>query len=380
MLKGKTVIFLSCSSTHADGLARPIRDALNRIGYHAVIVMDEPQLRGTFDPESKVESYIQAADAFVALCTEDSRIPEGTSQNIIDEIARARMHPSLRDVVCVLKEPSVKLPSNINPTWEDLSATDPDGALAVILGQLGAWEVSPLASSSPAVSSLALSDEFFDALFNGVRIGDHELAERRLLHIFTDVRKQHHYLVVDGIFERFLAASETEEPIHVLSSFLEASSRIDPSSISLDRIAQLSESAVFQHRSCAATILWGLAEVAPGIVPLDLVASLARPAHEDWYVFSPALAAAKQLALVRKSAWNIFYKLSRSEEADDRSYAASSAIAIARVDLALVPPDLAKHLANDTDSTVAKSGRELLLMIGGVTEERRAKVYGKFGL
>ena len=39
----------------------PIRDRLNQLGYHAVIVQDEPSLRGSFDLESKVDKYIEAA-------------------------------------------------------------------------------------------------------------------------------------------------------------------------------------------------------------------------------------------------------------------------------------------------------------------------------
>jgi len=102
VLNGKTVVFLSCQLADADRLARPIRNALNDRGYHAVIVMDEPLLRGTFEPESKVTGYLDASDAFAALCTDDVRNPGKTAQNIIDEIGRARMHLKLREVVCVL--------------------------------------------------------------------------------------------------------------------------------------------------------------------------------------------------------------------------------------------------------------------------------------
>src|SRR5580698_6931726 len=103
MLEGRTVVFLSCMDAFADQLARPIRDQLKDLGYRAIIVTDEPSLRGAFDPESKVNAYIEASDAFVALCTDDARVPGSTAQNIIDEIGRARSHPSLREVVCVLK-------------------------------------------------------------------------------------------------------------------------------------------------------------------------------------------------------------------------------------------------------------------------------------
>jgi len=84
---------LSDQSADADGLARPVRDELTARGYHAVIIMDEPLLRGTFDPESKVMAYIEASDAFVAFCTDDIRNPGRTAQNIIDEIGRARAAP-----------------------------------------------------------------------------------------------------------------------------------------------------------------------------------------------------------------------------------------------------------------------------------------------
>jgi hypothetical protein len=380
MLNGKTVVFLSCTTLHADPLVRPIRDALNALGYHAVIVMDEPLLRGTFEPESKVRGYIDASDAFIALCTEDPRVPGNTAQNIIDEIARARTHPSLREVVCVLKEPAVTLPSNINPTWGYLSPTDPDAALAVITAQLTAWNVSPAADAPVARPSVSLPEGFLDDLLLGVQIGDHELAERRLLNLLTRVRREFHDLVIDALFEMFLAADEDDSPIHVLSSFLEAASRIDPGLIGVPRVAVLSESQIFQHRSCAASILWGLADVVPGIVPLDIVASLARPAHEDWYVYSPALAAAKQIALTRRSAWLIFQSLARSDEPDDRSYAASAAIGVATINPALVPLDLAKLLATDEDDTVAKQGKDLLEAIQGVTEDQRRGAYGEFGL
>lgn len=73
MLEGRTVVFVSRMAAVKDQLAGPIRDKLNDLRYHAVIVMDEPLLRGSFDPESKVSVHIEASDAFVALCTEDPR-------------------------------------------------------------------------------------------------------------------------------------------------------------------------------------------------------------------------------------------------------------------------------------------------------------------
>ena len=150
MLGGKQVVFLSCMASYADRLARPIRDRLIDAGYHAVIVMDEASLRGDFGPEDKVDGYLEAADAFVALATHDDRMgPTGTAGNILDEIGRARRLPGLREVVLVMKKEAVKLPSNINPVYEQINPDDPDAAFGVIKRQLDTWGVVPAVSAKP---------------------------------------------------------------------------------------------------------------------------------------------------------------------------------------------------------------------------------------
>lgn len=49
MLEGRTVVFVSRMAAVKDQLAGPIRDKLNDLRYHAVIVMDEPLL---WDPST----------------------------------------------------------------------------------------------------------------------------------------------------------------------------------------------------------------------------------------------------------------------------------------------------------------------------------------
>ena len=72
-----------------------------------MIVSDEPLLpRVEWEPDAKVESYMNASDAVVALCTPDDTLADGTVQtrpNIIDEIRMARERPNLRDRVLVAK-------------------------------------------------------------------------------------------------------------------------------------------------------------------------------------------------------------------------------------------------------------------------------------
>lgn len=363
----------------AEQLARPIRNRLTEDGYRAIIVMDEPLLRGAFDPESKVDAYIAASDAFVALCTPDARVPGGTAENIIDEIGRARTHPGLREVVCVLKDPSIGLPSNINPVWESLDPRRPDAAYRVIRRQLDAWGVVP---TVPRVSGATtpLPPGFFEQLFEGIGIGDHDPAEARVRQIFNSTSKVDQLRVAQGIFDYAMAEPEDGEDIHVVTSFLEACSRIDSSVVTESMIEQLAMSPVTQHRMSAAMILWDRSETSPGTVPLDLIGKLARPALEDWYVFSPALGAAKQLALSRKSALQIILDLATGLDATDRDYAIRSLTDLARVDPAIVPVDPVRRLTRDPDESIAEAAARLLSILEAVTDEERRNRYGQFGL
>ena len=107
MLNGRPVVFLSCSDRYKESVAVKVRAALDDVGVWGVIVSDEPLLpRVEWEPGAKVESYMNAADAVVALCTPDDTLDDGTVQtrpNIIDEIRMARERPNLRDRVLVAK-------------------------------------------------------------------------------------------------------------------------------------------------------------------------------------------------------------------------------------------------------------------------------------
>lgn len=364
----------------ADQLTRPIRTQLLELGYKAIIVTDEPLLRGSFDPESKVSAYIEASDAFVALCTHDDRVPGSTAQNIIDEIGRARSHPSLREVVCVLKESSVKLPSNVNPVWNSLEADKPDAAFGVIQRQLEAWGVVPTIPRSVPDGAMPLPEGFLDDLLEGVELGEHEKAERKLRALFKITAKVNQRRIARGIFEYAIESPHDGVDLHIVTSFLEASCRLDAALVEMAWIEQFVMSSVHQLRMSAAVMLWDLALTSPGTVPLDLIAKLAKPASEDWYVYSPALAAAKQLALSRKGALDIILDLARSLEADDRDYAIAALVDLARVDPAIIPLRPVEGLARDVDPSVAARSNALLPILREVTDAERNSRYGRFNL
>jgi hypothetical protein len=325
-------------------------------------------------------AYLDASDAFVALATADKRVPGGTAQNIIDEVGRARTLPALRDVVCVLKEASVGLPGNINPVWEVLEPDQPEAAFRVISRQLEAWGVVPTMPRPGSSATSALPAGFLTELLEGVELGDHTAAEARVRELFGKISKEDQRRVAQGIYDYIQTPPGHGIDVHIVTSFLEVCGRIDPALIDATWVEQLVESPIVQHRMSAAMILWDRSETDSGSVPLDLIVKLAKPSSEDWYVFAPALGAAKQLALTRRSALEIVLDLARSISPSDRDYAVRALKDLAVVDAATIPIEPVQRLAHDGDPSVAESATELLDILANVSDEDRRKRHGQFGL
>ncbi len=226
MLNGQGTVFLSCSEKFKRKVAFLIRDALRGRGLFAVIVSEEPLLARTAgDPDSKVESYLNASDAFVALCTPDDAVADGTiqcRQNVIDEIQRATSRPHLRQRIQVFKEPKVQLPSNINPTYESLDVDDVAPVIELIVRQLEAWGVlarEPARAPGPSAAPSATVHE----LIVGLELGDHDEAARRSYRLLRVESREAQQTTVERL-RQFLrrASSETGDDVHRASSVLEA--------------------------------------------------------------------------------------------------------------------------------------------------------------
>lgn len=385
MLGGKQAVFLSCTGALSAiaRLARPVRDRLNAAGYHAVIVGDEPSLKGDFSPEEKVDGYLDASEAFVALATVDDRLgTSSTAVNIIDEIGRARRMPSLRDFVCVMKHPDVILPTNINPVYEHLDLADPDAAYGFIIRQLEAWDVVPAAPPAPPPAITGLPADYLEGLLDPNLLGAHDEINARIRRLFGTVSKQNQHQVAQDLFDSLFSLPKDGSEIHVAGDVLVACAHVDPELIDAAWIEPLVESDIFQHRAAAALLLWDQAVVNPGTVPLDYLAKLAKPSTEDWYVYAPAMAAVKELALTRLGALKIVLDLADSPEATDRDAAVSALSGISSVDPAIVWGFAREHLgrlAHDADEGVAKSAFDLLTRLNVLDPDTR-HVYGRFGL
>ena len=380
MIDGRTAIFISCSERYKDRVAYRFRDLIEAIGLRAVIVSDLPKPAGAWDPEDKVNSYLDRSEGVLVLATPDD-LAGGIWRprpNIVDEITRARSRDSLRGRMCVLREPSVELPSNINPAYDGLDLDDLAPALTLFVRQLVEWGlvprfVDPTSIPMPSVPSF---DE--EELITGLRMDDPQASQARVRTELDARRKSEQRGYVSRIVG-LLRKSGQWEARATAAHMLEAVADIDPNLIEIDLIEELANDDDFSVRSSASMILYLLSISVPGVVPVDLVARLAQPETEDWYVYTPAVSALQELALSRQEAMERIELLARSSDADTRERASSALLDIAGVKPVVVSPKLIDQLKKDPKASVRDIANKTSTLIADVSEEERRMGYYRFG-
>lgn len=380
MLRGQVAVFLSCSEKFKPSVAWPVRDALAGHGLRAVIMTDEPPLLGAGgDAEAKAESYLDAASAFVALCTADYELSDGTKipkASIIDEIQQAVGRPHLRDHAQILKSPGVLLPSDITPTYDSLDVTKPAVAAEVVLKQLQQWGIGSEPAGPAAAPHLVSAREPDDvgALLAGLAPGDHDEACRRIYPLLRD-RAQEQRRWVARELHREVTESDDQARALAAAALLEAASGLDAVLIPNEMIEAMAAHPRYPARACAANLLRDRASAAPFDVPVELLGRMATPGTEDWLVWAPAMAATAELVLHRRAAYVVFESLAASADARDRFAVAMALLGVAAVRPAAVARGLAQQLAGDPDPLIAAKAREVMTAIEQVTERDHAECY-----
>jgi hypothetical protein len=383
VLRGQVAVFLSCSEKFKPSVAWPVRNVLAGHGLRAVIMSDEPPLLSVGDDgETKAEPYLDASSAFVALCTADYELSDGTKiprANIIDEIQQAVGRPHLRDHAQILKAPGVLLPSDITPTYDSLDVTRPAAAAEVVLKQLQQWGIGP-GQASPAAAPRPVSARGPDdvgALLAGLAPGDHDEACRRIYPLLRD-RAQEQRRWVASELHREVTESGDQARVVAAAALLEAAAGLDEALVPNEMIEAMAAHPGYPARACAANLLRDRAASAPFDVPVELLGRLARPASEDWFVWAPAMAAVQELVLHRRAAYVILESLAAGADTRDRFAVAVALLGVAAVRPAAVARGLAQQLAGDPDPLVAARAREVLTAIEQVTERDHAECYQRF--
>ncbi len=218
-----------------------------------------------------------------------------------------------------------------------------------------------------------------EQLLDGLGLGRHEEAERRVNRLFLHLSRDQQRAAVTSVIHVVTTTMDHTSQL-IACSLLEAANRLDSTLIKIDEVEELARSADFSLRSSAAVLMWQWAESSPGRVPIPLLGRLALPSTEDWYVHAAARAGAKQLLLRRAAARAIFDRMAASLDPDDRDYAAADLLEVAMTEPRAVPADLAVKLARDEDKSVASRAVKLLQIVNAVGEDERSKYYGRFGM
>jgi hypothetical protein len=258
MYKGRPCVFLSCSERFKERVAQPLKAGLADAGVYGVIVAEEPHPAGVRpEPGAKVDYFLDQSDAMVALCTPDDQLQDHTVQprgNIIDEMQRAWSRPHLATRVQTLKERTVRLPSNINPTYDRLELDDPAANLRRVLRQLAEWGVLPAAQPTPAAEADARPGDRIGDLLDGLSLGDWDEAERRTLEAFGSLSKSDQAAAIRQLADYLLATSDQTQ-MHVAAMLIEQAGRLDPSLIPTTLIERFATNAATPRRMCATGLL-----------------------------------------------------------------------------------------------------------------------------
>jgi hypothetical protein len=382
MLRGQVAVFLSCSEKFREAVARPVRDALAGQGLRVIILSDEPPLGSASGGETGAEPYLDASSAFVALCTADYELSDGSKYpraNIIDEIQQALGRPHLRDHAQVLNSPGVLLPSDITPTYDSLDVTKPAVAAEVILKQLQQWGIVPV-PESPAAAPHRVGvweADDVDALLAARPPGDRDEACGRIYPLLRDRSEDRRRWVAHELYREVMESGEHTRAFSA-AALLEAVSGLDRALVSPEMIETLASHPRYPARACAADLLRDRAAVAPLDVPVEVLGRLAAPSTEDWFVWAPAMAAVQELALHRREAYAIFSSLAGSDDARDRFAVAAALLGLAGVRPAAVARGLAERLSEDPDPLIAEKARNVLSATEQVTDREHAECYQRF--
>ena len=380
MISGRAAVFISCSEQYKLPVAYAFRNAIQEEGWKPIIVSDEPKLVAAWTPEEKINEYLNRSDMFLALCTPDDKLQNGTlltRQNIIDEIARTRSSPHLRDRVCIIKEKTVSLPSNLDPVYEQMDLDNIRPAIETFLTQAAAWGFRPQTKMKISSSKVVNLLDEWDDLFLGIIPGEPHKAYPKMRQLLPKLDKPKQHELIDRLLE-VIESNADWDKTSVACYLLEATAEIDPGLIQIEILDRLSRHDDFSVRMQAALILFYFSCSSPGTVPIDLLSRLAKPGSEDWYVYTASINALKQLSLTRPEAISVLDNLGQSSDRDEREAAASALLDVARVRPAIVPLQLARRLASDPDHNVAEIGEIRLDLESNVVEEEREHPFSLF--
>ena len=207
---------------------------------------------------------------------------------------------------------------------------------------------------------------------NKLRVEQPEVIEEEVKKIFSR-SKEEQVEIVDQIVKTF--KGEDDEKRWIIGLMIEYILDYDPCLIPRQIVLDMAVDKSFSVRSSAAVCLFKLSNVAPSKVPLDVLSKLAS-VHEDWYIYTPALAALKVLAHKRPAAVRILVNMISSKDIYEVEAGVLSLLDVVRNDPDVVDLETIRELqkySRKLEGAPAESIRKSLEEIAYLIQNKPSK-------
>lgn len=185
--------------------------------------------------------------------------------------------------------------------------------------------------------------------------------------------KEEQVEIVNQIVKSFKV--EDDEKRWIIGLMIEYILDYDPCLIPRQIILDMALDKSFSVRSSAAVCLFKLSNVSPSKVPLDVLKKLAS-IREDWYIFTPALAALKVLAHKRPVAVRILVNMISSKDIYEVEAGVLSLLDVVRNDPDVIDLETIQELkkyCGKLEGAPAKSIRKSLGEIAHLIQTKPSK-------
>jgi hypothetical protein len=318
-------VFVSHSNIFIE-LTKYFGQFLKSRGLIPIVVEFMPNEGRLWSPEQKVTHFVGICDSAIVIATPDGRQDDKPvpRMDVILEVGRLKEKDKK---VIILKERSTVLPTTLDAVYVSFELENPSSCLDQLDAELESIFGEGVINKPPfTMEPLPHRTGPVYTLDGGDLVPERpDLLQTEVHRIFLRKSKTEQSRMVGDIVE--LLDNENEDTRWVAGLMLEEVLEYDASLVPKEAILKMSQDKSFSVRSSSAVCLFTLANIAPSLVPLDIVIRLAS-IDEDWYVFTPALATLKTLAHRMPRALDTILRMACSDDKDKAEYGMSALLDI----------------------------------------------------
>jgi len=260
--------------------------------------------------------------------------------------------------VIFLKERTTKLPTGLSPVYVPFELENPQ----YCLDQLDRELVSIFGDSIDTIERFSKpppkirKEPVYSIEGKGLAPENPIKIQREIKTIFLTKSKREQKDIVQDIIT--LLDEPDEDKRWISGLLIQEILEYDSSLIPIEVIIKMSKDSFFSVRMSAAVSLYALANISPGKVPLDIVKKLTST-HEDWYVFTPAIATLQTLSHIMPRALDFLFDMASSDDSDEAEWALPKLLEVVQNDPEILSGDQLHILLKHHNRMVQEYGEKI---------------------